>query len=71
MRILLENGADVNLPTDVCCFKNFAIPTSIMALQNDMQDEFGDTPLIEACDGGYVAIVALLIDKGARIDYKN
>ena len=36
-----------------------------------MQDEFGDTPLIEACDGGYVAIAALLVDKGARIDYKN
>ena len=36
-----------------------------------MQDEFGDTPLVEACDGGHVAIAALLIDKGAVIDYKN
>ena len=36
-----------------------------------MQDEFGDTALIEACDGGYVAIAALLIDEGARVNYKN
>ena len=26
VRILLENGADVNLPTDVRCFKSLAIP---------------------------------------------
>ena len=36
-----------------------------------MQDEFGDTALIEACDGGHVAVAALLIDKGARVNYKN
>lgn len=36
-----------------------------------MQDDFGDTALIEACDGGYVATAALLIDKGARVNYKN
>ena len=36
-----------------------------------MQDEFGDTALIEACDGGHMAVAALLIDKGARVNYKN
>ena len=36
-----------------------------------MQDEFGDTALMEACDAGHVDTAALLIDKGARVDYKN
>jgi ankyrin repeat protein len=36
-----------------------------------MQDEFGDTALIEACDGDHDTIAALLIDKGAWVDYKN
>ena len=36
-----------------------------------LQDEHGDTPLMEACDGGHIATAILLIDKGASIDYKN
>lgn len=36
-----------------------------------IQDELGDTALIEACDGGHVGTATLLIDYGARVDYKN
>ena len=36
-----------------------------------MQDEWGDTPLIEACGEGHVMVAAVLIEKGALINYKN
>ena len=47
------------------------IPYFINMAQINMQDEDGDTALIEACDGSHEATAALLIDKGARVDYKN
>ena len=36
-----------------------------------MQDEFGDTPLLEACDQGHLKTASVLIEKGAYIDFQN
>ena len=70
IRILLEHRADVNLPNDV----SYSVANK-WSNYNKMlwwiQDKLGDTALIEACDGGHVDTAALLIDYGARVDYKN
>ena len=36
-----------------------------------IQNEWGDTALIEACGKGYMMIAALLIEKGAIVNYQN
>ena len=36
-----------------------------------MQNQWGDTALIEACGEGYVMIAALLIKKRAMVNYQN
>ena len=36
-----------------------------------MQDEYGETALIAACGQGHVTIAALLIEKGALVNYQN
>ena len=36
-----------------------------------MQDEWGDTALIVACSAGHLTTAALLIVKGATVDYQN
>ena len=36
-----------------------------------MQNEYGETALIVACGEGHVATAALLIEKGATVDYQN
>ena len=36
-----------------------------------MQDEDGDTALIEACAGGHVETARILLDHGANVDHQN
>ena len=36
-----------------------------------MQNEYGSTPLMIACTAGQVTTAALLIEKGANINYIN
>ena len=36
-----------------------------------MQDEYGDTALIGACVAGHVTVAAVLIEKGALVNYQN
>ena len=36
-----------------------------------MQDKYGHTALIGACSAGHVTTAALLIEKGATMDYQN
>ena len=36
-----------------------------------MQDEFGESPLIQASYHGHVATCRLLIERGATVDYQN
>ena len=36
-----------------------------------MQDEDGDTTLIEVCQDGHVEIARVLLDLGANVNYRN
>ena len=36
-----------------------------------VQDEDGDTALIQACRGGHLETVKVLLDHGAIVDYQN
>ena len=36
-----------------------------------MQDEYGDTALMAACREGLVMVAAVLIEKGALVNYKD
>ena len=36
-----------------------------------MQDEYGDTALMVACAADHVMVAAVLIEKGALVNYKN
>jgi ankyrin repeat protein len=36
-----------------------------------MQDEIGDTPLINACQGGHVETARVLLDHRAAMNYRN
>ena len=36
-----------------------------------MQDENGNTALIEACQGGHVESARILLDHGANVDHQN
>ena len=36
-----------------------------------MQDEYGVTPLMQACGEGHVTVAAILIEKGALVNYKS
>ena len=45
--------------------------TSYISTVLFMQDEYGDTALMGACKQGHVTIAALLIEKGATVDYQN
>ena len=36
-----------------------------------MQNEYGDTALLQACGEGHVMIAALLIENGALVNYQN
>ena len=36
-----------------------------------MQDEYGDTALLAACGAGHVMVAAVLIEKGALVNYQN
>ena len=36
-----------------------------------MQNEYGNTALLGACGEGHVTTAALLIEKGATVDYQN
>ena len=36
-----------------------------------MQDDYGDTALIPACGAGHVMVAAVLIEKGALVNYQN
>ena len=36
-----------------------------------MQDEFGSTALIVACQQGHVNVASVLIKRGAAIDYQD
>ena len=36
-----------------------------------MQNKYGDTPLLGACSHGHMMVAAVLIEKGALVNYKN
>jgi ankyrin repeat protein len=36
-----------------------------------VQDEIGDTALINACQGGHIETARVLLDHGANVDYQN
>ena len=36
-----------------------------------MQDEYGNTALIEACYGGHFETARILLDRGANVDQQN
>ena len=36
-----------------------------------MQNEYGDTALLGACGEGHVMVAAVLIEKGALVNYQN
>ena len=36
-----------------------------------MQDKYGNTALIKACEGGHVETARILLDYGTNIDHQN
>ena len=74
IQLLIEHGAVIDLPTDVSlCYMHNAlhilIPITDCKFLYPIQNEWGDTPLRGACIGGNPTTVALLIEKGAKVNY--
>ena len=74
IQLLIEHGAVVDLPTDVSlCYMHNALhiltPITDCKFLYPIQNEWGSTPLIGACIGGNPTTAALLIEKGAKVNY--
>ena len=74
IQLLIEHGAVVDLPNDVSlCYMHSALhiltPVTDCKFLYPIQEEWGSTPLIGACIGGNPTTAALLIEKGAKINY--
>ena len=70
MKFLLEHGADINLPTDVCGMTGHGIKT-MSACCNVLQDAVRCSVLRAACFQGYVDVVRVLLEHGAAVDYQD
>ena len=70
VRLLLEYGADVNLPLKVRV-KILLTLNFEQFFYLYMQDPSGKTALFCACVYGCVDIARLLLDHGAMVDYQN
>ena len=76
IQLLIEHGAVVDLPSDVSlCYMYNALhiltPITDCKFLYPIQNEWGVTPLIGACIGGNATTAALLIEKGAKVNYIN
>ena len=74
IQLLIEHGAVVDLPTDVrlCCIHNalhILTPFTDCKFLYPIQEDWGSTPLTGACIGENPTTAALLIEKGAKVNY--
>ena len=70
MKFLLEHGADVNLPTDVCGMTDHGIIV-MYACSNVLQDAVRCSPLRAACYQGCIDVARVLLEHGAVVDYQD
>ena len=79
VKLLLDNGADVNRPDPECmitplwsaCYGGYLDIVTLLidwGASIDSRDKEGSTPLMVACNYGYDSIVELLIRKGALLE---
>ena len=76
MKFLLEHGANVNLPTDVCGMTGLAWPWSELEYAmytccNVLQDAVRCSPLRAACYQGCIDVARVLLEHGAAVDYQD
>ena len=67
--LLVERGAEVDLPTDVSSDTESGHIAILMIYAT--QDDYSFTALGIACQEGHIEVARLLIDHGAAIDYRN
>ena len=76
IQLLLKHGAVVDLPNDVSlCYMHNTLhiltPITDCKFLYPIQNEWGSTPLIGTCMGRNATTAALLIEKGAKVNYIN
>ena len=70
MKFLLEHGADVNLPTDVCGMTGHGI-IAMYACCNVLQDAVRWNALRVAIYQGFVDVARVLLEHGAAVEYQD
>ena len=81
-KMLLEAGADPNIPTDVhtTALSKAAAAGSEESIQLllkqagielDIPDKSGHTPLLRAADAGHTKCIRMLLDKGANVEHAD
>ena len=70
IQLFLDHGAEVDLPDDVIYYKiSLCSAHDHITLHTTLQDQWGETALMGACIKEQVSTAALLIEKGANVNY--
>ena len=54
-----------------CDLEHLKLGFSMMSFIQLVQDDEGNTALIQACQGGHVKTARVLLDHGANVNYQN